>query len=70
MGSFGITDLYVETQSKSLVIMPIAGVCSQCCDEYQALVDDVNDALQLVGSKESTFLLGDLNAHIGTDNKT
>ena len=34
--------------------------------EYQAFVDDVNDTLQRVGSTESTILLGDFNAHIGT----
>ena len=45
--------------------MPSNDVC-----EYQACVDDVNDALQRVGSTESTILLGDFNAHIGTDNKT
>ena len=38
--------------------------------EHQAFVDDVNDALQRVGSTESTILLGNFNAHIGTDSKT
>ena len=35
--------------------------------EYQASVDDVNDALQRVGSTESAILL---NAHIGTDSES
>ena len=38
--------------------------------EYQAFVNDVNDALQRVGSTESAMLFGDFNAHIGTDNET
>ena len=38
--------------------------------EYQAFVEDVNDALQRVRSIESTVLLGDFNAYIGTDSKT
>ena len=33
-------------------------------------MDDVNDALQRVGATESTILLGDFNAHIGTDSET
>ena len=38
--------------------------------EYQAFVDDVNYALQRVGSTESTILLGDFKAHLGTDSET
>ena len=38
--------------------------------EYQAFVNDVNDALQKVELAESTVLLGDFNAHIGTDSET
>ena len=37
--------------------------------EYQASVDDVNNALQRVESTESAILLGNFNAHIGTDSK-
>ena len=39
-------------------------------NEYKTFVDDVNDALQRVGSTASTILLGDLNIHIGTDSET
>ena len=35
--------------------------------EYQAFVDEVNDALLRVSGIESTVLKGDFNAHIGTD---
>ena len=38
--------------------------------KYQAFVDDVKDGLQRVESTESTILLGDFNAHIGTDDAT
>ena len=39
--------------------------------EYQAFVDNDNDALQQrIGSTESTILLRDFNAHIGTDSET
>ena len=38
--------------------------------EYQAFVDDVNDALQRVGSTESTIFLEDFSAHIGTVSET
>ena len=38
--------------------------------EYQAYMDDVNDALQRAGSTESTILSGIFIAHIGTDSET
>ena len=38
--------------------------------EYQAFVDDVYDAFQRVGSKEFAILLGDFNAHNGTNSET
>ena len=38
--------------------------------EYQTFVDDVNDALQRIGSTESTILLGNFNANIETDSET
>ena len=37
--------------------------------EYQAFVNDVNNALQRVGSTESSNLLEDFNVHIGADNE-
>ena len=33
-------------------------------------MDEVNDALQQVSATESTVLVGDLNAHVGTDTDT
>ena len=38
--------------------------------EYEAFVDEVNDALSRVANSESIVLLGEFNAHVGTDNKT
>ena len=38
--------------------------------EYQAFVDDVNDAFQRVGSTESVTLMGNFNSYIGTNHET
>ena len=38
--------------------------------QYQAFLDEVGVALQKITSAESIFLLGDFNAHVGTDDKT
>ena len=39
-------------------------------NEYQTFVDEVNDALLRVSATESTVLMGDFNAHVGTDTDT
>jgi len=63
--------LHIEAQSTELVNMPVAGICPQCCEsEYQAFVNEVNDALLNVSPFESTVFMGDFNAHIGTDMET
>ena len=55
------------------------GHCARCLlqvyalsatSEYQAFVDEVNDALLRVSATESTVLMGDFNAHVGTDTNT
>ena len=38
--------------------------------EYQAFVDDINDALLRVSATESTVLMGDFNTHVGTNTDT
>ena len=38
--------------------------------QYQSFLDKVGFALQKVTSAESIVLLGDFNAHVGTDEKT
>jgi len=50
--------------------MPVAGICPRSASEYQAFLDEVNDDLLRVSHSESTVLMGDFNALIGTDTKT
>ena len=38
--------------------------------EYQAFMDEVNDALLRVAPTESTVLMGNFYAHVGTDTDT
>ena len=38
--------------------------------EYQTFVDEINDALLRVSPTESTVLMGDFNAHVGTNTDT
>ena len=38
--------------------------------KYQAFVDEENDALLQVSPAEFTVLMGDFNAHVGTDTDT
>ena len=59
--------LYVKAQGIESVIVPIAGICPNATSEYQTFVVEVNDALLRVSPTESTFLMGDFNAHVGTD---
>ena len=70
LNSFGVAGLHVEAQGIGSVIVPIAGICPQCTSEYQAFVDEVNDVLLRVLPTESTALMGDFNAHVGTDAAT
>ena len=48
----------------------IAGICPNATSEYQTYVDEVNDALLRVSATKSTVLMGDFNAHVGTDTDT
>ena len=50
--------------------MPIAGICPNATSKYQTFVDEVNEALLRVSATESTVLMGDFNAHVGTDTDT
>ena len=45
LDSFGITGLYVEAQGIGSVIEPIADYAPNATSEYQAFLDQVNDAL-------------------------
>jgi len=61
-----ILKLKVENQSICLLKVYAPNAMS----EYQAFVDEVNDALLRVSPSESIVLVGDFNAHIGTDTET
>ena len=77
-----VLELYIWMTVGSFSIQVLIQVClpmgcencwcmpSNAVNEYQAFVNDVNDALQRIGSIKSSILLGDFNAHIGTDCKT
>ena len=45
----------------------IADIWPQCTSEYQAFVDEVNDAFLRISRTESTDRMGDFNVHVGTD---
>ena len=60
--------LKLKVKDRSLCLLQV--YAPNAVSEHPAFVDDVNDALQRVGSTESTIRLGDFNAHIGTDNET
>ena len=50
-----------------LILSLIIIYAPNAMSEYQAFVDEVNDALPRVSPSESTVLMGNLNAHVGTD---
>jgi len=61
-----ILKLKVENQS----ICMLQVYTTNAASKYQAFVDEVNDALLRVSTSESTVLMGDFNARIGTDTET
>ena len=60
--------LKLKVNDRSLCLLQV--YVPNAVSEYQVFVDDVNDALQRVGSTESTILSGEFNAHIETDSET
>ena len=60
--------LQLKVKDRSVCILQV--YVPNTASDYQAFVNDVNDALQRVGPTESTILLGDFNAHIGIDSET
>ena len=60
--------LKLKVKDRSLFLLHV--YAPNAVSEYQAFVDDVNNALQRVGSTESTILLGKFNARTGTDSET
>ena len=60
--------LKFKVKDRSLCLLQV--YVPNAVSEYLAFVYDVNDALRRIGSIESTILLWEFNAHIGTDSKT
>ena len=60
--------LKLIVQNRALCLFQV--YASNVTSEYEAFADEVNDALLRVANSESIVLLGDFNAHVGTDNET
>jgi len=60
--------LKLKVKNQSICLLQV--YAPNAAREYQTFVDEVNDALLRVSSSESTDLIGDFNAHIGTDTET
>ena len=60
--------LKLKIKDRSLSLLQVCDLIA--VSENQAFVDDVNHALQRVGSRESTILSEDFSAHVGTDTET
>ena len=60
--------LKLKVKDKALCLLQV--YAPNATSEYQAFVDEVNDALLRVSPTESTVLMGDFNAHVGIDNET
>ena len=60
--------LKLKVLDRSLCLLQV--YAPNASSEYQAFVDEVNDALLRVSAAESTVLMGDFNAHVGTDTDT
>ena len=60
--------LKLKVLDRSLCLLQV--YAPNATSEYQAFVDEVNDALLRVSATESTVLMGDFNAHVGTETDT
>ena len=60
--------LKFRLQERSLCILQVYAPNAET--QYQLFLDEVGVALQKETSVESIVLIGDFNAHVGTDNKT
>ena len=68
IGFLWIAGLHVETQGIGSVVVPITDICPDATSEYQAFVDELNDALPRVSPIESPVF--HFNARVGTDTDT
>ena len=60
--------LKLKVLDRSLCLLQV--YAPNATSEYQTFVDEVNDVLLRVSATESTVLMGDFNAHVGTDTDT
>ena len=60
--------LKLKVLDRSLCLLQL--YAPNATSEYQAFVDEVNDALLRVSATESAVLMEDFNAHVGTDTDT
>ena len=60
--------LTLKVKDRSLCLMYVYDL--NAVSEYSAFVDYVDDALQRIGSEESTILLRDFNERNGTNKET
>ena len=60
--------LKLKVLDRSLCLMQV--YAPNASSEYQTFVDEVNDALLRVSATESTVLMGNFNAYVGTDTYT
>ena len=60
--------LKLKVLDQSLLLLQV--YAPNATSEYQTFVDEVNDALLQLSATESTVLMGDFNAHVGTDTDT
>ena len=60
--------LKLKLQKRSVCILQVYAPNME--KQYQPFLDEVSDALQKLTASESVILLGDFNAHVGTDNMT
>jgi len=60
--------LKLKVENQSICLLQV--YAPDAASEYQAFLDEVNDALLRVSIFEFTVLMADFNAHIATDTET
>ena len=62
--------LKLKVLDQSLCLLQVGLYVPNATSEYQTFVDEVNDALLRVSLTDPIVLMGDFNAHVGTDTDT
>ena len=70
MDSLRMSTVHIEAKLKRQRPFCIQVYTSNSTSQYLGFVDKVVAALQREATSESTLLLGDFNAHVGTDERT